>query len=807
MRNLPLWVGMSAILFTVSACNGGGSTGTSDVDDTSSTETAEVIEVGSCDDGTGASGTFDSSCVTSFDESVAESISRTAEFQAQTRTVSSEWTGLGDDIESNAYSDINLQYARSVGLTGAGQTISIVDEGFLLSHDELDGKNITLYGGNNAADHGTYVATIAAGEEDGSGTMGVASGADLHLTAWDDGTGSDAPLSYLAAATLDAAAIGAVVQNNSWTYVYKSNDPNSDDVTITLSHFNEAAAVNPTLSSEEILGNSVTGSASDWADYISSLETFAMQGVIVFAQSNNESDTSASVMAALPEIFPELEGSWAVAVNGVPEYDSSGNISEVHRVSAGCLETAAYCLTANGFTYGGTASTDSSYSFEAGTSFAAPQISGSVALLAEAFPSLPASDLLDRLFASANNTFFTSTDEVDFGNGVTHGYNEEFGHGFLDLKAALLPIGSVGVPTSNNAYDGVTSLASVSITSGSAHGNALSNALSGKTMAVYDSLGADFEIDADAIIGSSSDDLGERLASFRSVGAADRASAMSYSFMDNGLAVDTGGFRFMSGPAGEIGGDLGFMQSGKGLFSGDSSIMSHSAGTMAFATVRKRGGRGFSAMTFVERDDADEIASAGFGFSAARSMTPRLTTVLGFTANGENGTALGMSAEDLDDDTLSATSSALTLSGEWAHSRRLSFFANAEFGLTAANGAGYLESLEPSMHTAFGSGIKVHEIFSDQDRLTFMLRQPLRVEQGSGTLRLPSGRTQDGTITYASYDVGLVPEARQIDMGLRYDFGHRDATSFGLGGVVSFNEGHASGETGASALFSFRHLF
>ncbi|GHB17801.1 hypothetical protein GCM10007094_01810 [Pseudovibrio japonicus] len=734
------------------------------------------------------------------------------EFIAQTVTVGPLTSGARHAITSNAYSDINLHYARAAGLTGAGKTIAIIDDGFSLSHNDLSKKKVTVFGGNTAEDHGTFVATIAAGNQDGNGVMGVASGADLHLTSWGDGDATKSNTAHLAAATSDASRKGAIVQNNSWGYFSEISG-----ASITLADYNtlvsdlvnspsEDNTFTNDTPAEAFLARYFDESAEVWTDYVSKLDEFTKQGVVVFAQSNFEDDLSSSLIAALPEIFPELKRSWVVAVNGLPEYDAAGNISEMHRLSARCLETAQYCLTANGSVRGGTTSSDSAYKLDTGTSFVAPQISGSIALLAEAFPALPAADLLKRLFASANNSFLTASGTVDFGNGVTHGYNEEFGHGFLDLKAALLPIGNVGVPDTNNAYGGVAPLSEVSVAAGTAHGDAIRNGLRGVAMAIYDSLGANFTIDARALVEEQSQDFGARLANFQSDTTVKTSTAASYSFMGNELSQDTGGFQFVSGAFSEVGEDLGFMRSGGGLFSGDSSIVSDGPGTMAFATVKKSDSHGFGALAFVEHT-SDGVASAGFGFSAARTIAPDLTSVFGFSVNGEAGTALGLSAESLDDESLSAASSAFSFAGEWTYQQGLSFFANAELGMTVSSGAGYITSLDPALHSAFSAGMKVGGVFAKSDAVTFSLRQPLRVEQGSATVRLPTGRMEDGTISYAAHEIDLTPSARQLDFGLRYHIDFLENTSLGLGAALSVNEGHTQGNLGGSGILAFRHRF
>ena len=92
--------------------------------------------------------------------------------------------------------------------------------------------------------------------------------------------------------------------------------------------------------------------------------------------------------------------------------------------------------------YANTTARGSVYKNNHGSSFVAPQIAGAVALLAEHFPNHSAEQIVDRLLASADNSFFTRDGVVTFGNGIQHGYNDEFGHGFMDIYAALNPITS-----------------------------------------------------------------------------------------------------------------------------------------------------------------------------------------------------------------------------------------------------------------------------------------------------------------------------------------------------------------------------
>ena len=65
-----------------------------------------------------------------------------------------------------------------------------------------------------------------------------------------------------------------------------------------------------------------------------------------------------------------------------------------------------------------------------------------VALLKQAFPNHTPEQLVDRLLASADNSFFTASGSTSFANGITHGYSSTYGHGIPDMYAALQAITS-----------------------------------------------------------------------------------------------------------------------------------------------------------------------------------------------------------------------------------------------------------------------------------------------------------------------------------------------------------------------------
>ena len=208
-------------------------------------------------------------------------------------------------------------------------------------------------------------------------------------------------------------------------------------------------------------------------------------------------------MLHCPSYFSSLQEAWIHVAN----VNISGTTSQTHSLeSAPCGSTAEYCLAADGTNifvpgYTGYTLSGSTYGTATGTSFAAPQVSGAVALLASHFPNHSPEALADRLLASANNEIgFTQTGTVTFGNGVVHGYSNEAGHGILDIYAALQPITSDSYAR-NQIYAGSSSIgqSAFSLDSTRANlsrsfGDALEIGLANTNTYFYDALDGGFAV-------------------------------------------------------------------------------------------------------------------------------------------------------------------------------------------------------------------------------------------------------------------------------------------------------------------------
>lgn len=304
--------------------------------------------------------------------------------------------------------------AHAEGLTGAGIRIGIVDSGVNHNHPAFGNRVVSnlnyVSGGSNnlsvddVVGHGTAVAQAAAGQPFGKWPGGIAPGAEIVSARIisdnppeDDGSGEgnevDGPLG-LAGIHQDLINRGVDVMNNSWGGLYWTNP------------------------------DATSGIAAEYRPFI-----VGHGGLVVFA-SGNSSFADPSNMAALPsQVGPngstpaaDLVRGWITV--GALDADDPGKLADY---SNACGIAMDYCMVAPG-TVVVTGTDDAPDSPEywqwAGTSLAAPLVSGAAALVWEAFPYFDNDAVRQTLLGTA----------IDLG---ASGVDEVFGHGSLDVGQAV----------------------------------------------------------------------------------------------------------------------------------------------------------------------------------------------------------------------------------------------------------------------------------------------------------------------------------------------------------------------------------
>ncbi|MGL4960412.1 MAG: S8 family serine peptidase [Inquilinus sp.] len=310
--------------------------------------------------------------------------------------------------------------------TGNGVVVAVHDQGIDFAHPDLNDNLDTAHsfnastGGAGGApvsaddNHGTAVAGIIAAERNGTGVVGIAYGATL-VSYYD-------PLFFdtLQTAVVNArnhAATDADVLNNSWGFGNAFfDDPNSaflDDFSSPTWAGARNATINAAANGRDGLGTIIVQSAGNAYGYgdDTNLHSFSNNRWTITVGATNQ-DGSLS----------DYSTPGASILVGAPGSPSNGTIVTTDRVGGAGYDAGSYTSSFNG------------------TSAAAPMISGVVALMLDANPTLGWRDVQEILAYSARTAPASSGDQTNGatnwnGGGLT--VNHDIGFGLVDAHAAV----------------------------------------------------------------------------------------------------------------------------------------------------------------------------------------------------------------------------------------------------------------------------------------------------------------------------------------------------------------------------------
>ncbi len=302
---------------------------------------------------------------------------------------------------------MNALAAYRRGATGAGVSIGIIDSGIDLQSEEFAGRlspASTDVGGNSGLDdedgHGTAVAFTAAGRRNGAGTHGVAFEATVVALR------ADRP-----------GSCATAIEDNEATGCKFGSDAIARGV--------DAARA----AGAKVINMSLGGTTMP-ATLQNAIARATAAGIVIVISAGNDG-------AENPDAFTQVANNAAIARGQVIIAGSVGSGDAISSFSDRAGTGAAYYLTAVGERVRAPDETGSVFLWS-GTSFAAPQIAGAVALLAQAFPNLSGAQIVQILYASARDVGASGVDPV-YGNGV------------LDLSRAFQPLGTSTVAGSTAA--------------------------------------------------------------------------------------------------------------------------------------------------------------------------------------------------------------------------------------------------------------------------------------------------------------------------------------------------------------------
>ncbi len=355
---------------------------------------------------------------------------------------------FSETAETRRTNGVNFHEAMvawNQGATGDGETIAIVDTGIDLDSPEFTGRisaasaNLAQANGTAEAedDHGTNVALIAAGGMNNTGIVGIAFDATILALRGDTpgscatGVGSDDPLD---GCTFSDTAIADGVDR-------------------------------AVLEGATVINLSLGGSVPN-ANLRRAVAAAAAAGIVVVVAAGNDGDsTEPGIDPDQPDPFGAglLEAGGANVIIAGSVNDASvlsdfsnraGNLGASYLAARG---ERLCCSYEDGVLKTEVDENGDSFVFLfSGTSFAAPQISGAVALLAQAFPNLTGAEIVEILLDSARDVGDNGTDAI-------------YGRGILDIPAAFAPAGTTSIAESRVAL----SLADNAGTTSAAMGDAI----------------------------------------------------------------------------------------------------------------------------------------------------------------------------------------------------------------------------------------------------------------------------------------------------------------------------------------------
>jgi len=834
---------------TTSTITAGATSGSITLDPTNDTtvETSETVTLAATVTAGGVSTTGNTSTTITLHDYVLKcnTTAFTVGTTSEQNTIKgrSSWTSVnGQSGTIHPYELVNLHKAHSfksgsTTLTGNGQTVYVMDDAMHNNHDSFSGKTVTMLDtpavSNSSVQHGTHVASIISGVVSGS-THGVAPDADIVFSTFNDnGTAQ--------ATDIDTARTthSAIAMNNSWGY---SDGWNGSAFTssVTWAELLSSAQSNGRNIRQELDNSSMHAFGSHTSTWITAMDNFQNSGVVIWASSNYVNDTDVSFLAALPAYFNgtddsvDLSDAWlsVMYADYVGSSTTISSTSDLDRKGNPCGAAKEWCLVVDDYLIGAAGYIDSGgtsqYSTISGSSMGAPQVSGMIALLGQAFPSHTPAQLTDRLLASANNTWFTSSGNTTFtthGASVKHGYNDEWGHGVPDMEAALAPITSNSNPfsfgfasPSGGGGSGSSGSGSVpfsqvkklpvtqtSMKVSSSLGDGILNGLKNKTAYAYDALNGGFKYNITDFVNY--DSLNEqkiensidqelnylknlRLSQNKSTKDSKKYEGEYFNFRDK---YDRGMSVTLDQPNLALQNfNLFNNQNYKNPFTSENKGVGFNNKFYFFGNDVLVGynNSNFNPLTSANKDLDIPMETLALSLNLDSDKFDLISFTTGLLK--EKNTFLlskGSGAFNLNDKDNLSNFFGLNLS------KNLNDFGNIYFSTMLGNSK--LDKSDNSFivdsSDVLSSSFEVNYEFKNplkNDQFNISFSQPNRVEKGDMTFRFVGLSNKNGVLPYEDHKVSLSPSGRQKDLTVSYYKNHSNNLKTGIKAVITDDLGH-----------------
>ncbi|MEA2879785.1 MAG: hypothetical protein QOF14_4981 [Hyphomicrobiales bacterium] len=312
--------------------------------------------------------------------------------------------------------------AISTEYTGTGVRVGLIDEGFDITHPDLagrfdlqssydphDGAVTNIRPDSSSSVHGTWVAgVLGARADDNFGMIGVAPGATLVGYYARFGLGGSLRAEM---ADLLARQVNVDISSNSWGYATQFADNFLDPSWASVKDALHLGATH----GRDGLGTIYVFAAGNDRQYVSNSLAYDGDNTNYHNLTNSRSGITAAASTA------------------------DGHIAPFSAPGASILVTApGVAVLSTMLVHGDPAN---AFGFVSGTSFAAPIVSGVVAMMLEANPELGYRDVQEILAMSARVIDSASSSWATNGatnwNGGGHQVSHDFGFGLVDAHAAV----------------------------------------------------------------------------------------------------------------------------------------------------------------------------------------------------------------------------------------------------------------------------------------------------------------------------------------------------------------------------------
>ena len=454
---------------------------------------------------------------------------------------------------------------------------------------------------------------------------------------------------------------------------------------------------------------------------------------------------SVEILPGLPARITRLRGH-SIAVVAVGSDTNADGYPDIASFSNRCGIAADWCIVAPGASvrvavFGEIDGVEGSRGIgsASGTSFAAPMVSGGLAVMKQLFrDQLANTALVERLYQTASK-------DGPYSDRAT------YGQGLMDLGAATSPVGPTSVIMGQTVGSTGADIHATGIRSGQAFGDALARSISGQEMVAFGRFGAPFWY---------------RLSAFAALEDGPRLSV----HLDDLLSGAT-----------ELRSDRRRLTAPPPRWSGVRHETTRVDHLLQFGVVgsqeRIAGGhlslaRGALALSF---KPFDRVKAAAFGTTGTPKRVPVTGVTMSYQLPGlplntrvgwlaERQTLLGTAAAGgfgrLSAEALFAGVATAIDVGAW----RLS--ADVELGrVRPRSSRGLVTGLSQLKISAFGFTATTST--GKDTTLTMGLSQSLRVEDGRALLTVPVGRTKEGNVVHSSLQANLTPSGRQLEISLR----------------------------------------